>query len=322
MFLVTGATGFVGKNLLPVIANITRTKILARKTSNIEPFEQLKNIEIVYGNLANNEGLEEAMNGVDVVIHCAARTIGKNFSEYYRTNVSGTAHLLKAMKRNDVKKILYLSSHAVCGPCSKEKPFSETDQPNPISFYGATKKIAEDCIISSGLQYIILRPVAVYGPYDMDILKYIKLIDLGLCPIIGFNKKFINLIYIADLVGVITSIIRENDFDNQIYFVSDGNCYSMEEVLAEIAHILNRKTYKIYVPEKIALFIGLLNDIFVPQQKRLVWRDKVKELAKSAWLCCNDKLKTKYNFTPAYDFKQGLAETINWYRENGLLKNQ
>jgi len=321
MFLVTGATGFIGKNLLPTISDIKRIRILVRKTSNIEPFKHLKNIEIVYGNLENSEGLEEAMDNVDIVIHCAARTTGRNFIEYYRTNASGTAHVLKAMKMKAVQKILYLSSHAVCGPSRKDTSFSEMDEPKPISFYGATKKIAEDYIAESGVQYIILRPVAVYGPYDMDILKYIKLINQGFCPIIGYGEKFIKLIYIADLVGLIIRIIETNNFDNQIYFASDGNSYHMQEVLTEIAHILNKKVYKIHVPEKIALLIGLLNDIFIPQPKKLVCRDKIKELAKNAWLCCDDKLKAEYNFTPLYDLKKGMKETINWYYENGLLKS-
>jgi nucleoside-diphosphate-sugar epimerase len=318
--LITGATGFIGKNLIFPLARIRTVKILARSTSNIELFRENKNIEIGYGDLENNIGIDEALKNVETVIHCAARTIGKNLIEYYRTNTTGTTNLIMAMKKKNMKKILFLSSHAVCGPCLKEKPLDESDQPEPISFYGITKKIAEDTIRKSGINFIILRPVAVYGPHDFDILKYIKLLNNGICPIIGFGEKYINLIYVADLVQLIITLIKANKFLNRTYFVNDGNCYSVKEVLDEIANALNKKSFKIYVPEKVALFYGLLNDIFLPQQKRLIWRDKVRELAKDKWLCCNERIKTECHFKPNHTLKQGIKKTIDWYRNNELIK--
>jgi nucleoside-diphosphate-sugar epimerase len=318
--LITGATGFIGKNLIPALIKFQKIKIFVRETSDIELFKKNTKIEITYGELEKDEGIEQALNGVDIVVHCAVRTIGKNFIEYYRTNTAGTANLIRAMNKKKIKKILYLSSHAVCGSCCEKKPIKEIDQPNPVSFYGMTKKLAEDIIINSGINYIILRPVSVYGPYDMEILKYIELLNRGISPIIGFGKKYINLIFITDLVKLIITLIRANKFSNQIYFVNDGNCYSYKDLLSEIANILGRNSLKIYIPETIALFYGLLNDIFLPRQKRLIWRDKVKEMARKYWLCSNEKLRAEFNFNPRYTFKQGMKETVDWYRAHGFLK--
>jgi len=318
--LITGATGFIGKNLIPALIKFQKIKILVRKTSDIELFKKNSKIEITYGELEKDEGIEQALNGVDTVVHCAARTIGKNFIEYYRTNTTGTANLIRAMNKKKIKKILYLSSHAVCGPGCEKKSVKESDQPNPVSFYGMTKKLAEDIIIKSGINYIILRPVSVYGPYDMEILKYIGLLNRGISPIIGFGEKYINLIFITDLVKLIITLIRANKFSNQIYFVNDGNCYSYKELLNEITNILGINSLKIYIPEAMALFYGLLNDVFLRRQKRLIWRDKVREMARKYWLCSNEKLRDDFNFIPKYMFKQGMKETIDWYRTHGFLK--
>ena len=88
----------------------------------VASFRANRNIEIVYGDLEKNEGIAEALHGVDTVVHCAARTIGNNYIEYYMTNTIGTAHLIKAMNKRRTKRILYLSSHAACGPCCEKKP--------------------------------------------------------------------------------------------------------------------------------------------------------------------------------------------------------
>ena len=320
MILITGASGFVGKNLVPEIIKKQKIRILVRRTSNIELFRDKNEIEIVYGDLENDIGIKEALNGIDMVIHSAARTIGNKFDEYYRTNTQGTANLVRAIEQKNIKGIIHLSSHAACGPCREKTPFRETDQPQPISFYGATKKLAEDIVKKSGIPYIILRPVSVYGPYDMDILKYINLLNKGICPIVGFGEKYVNFIYVKDLVDLIIRVAETGKFDNQTYFVSDGQCYSYTEVLNEIATILNKKNIKIHVPKSIALFVGLMNDVFLHEKKRLVWRDKIRELAAEYWLCTSERSVKTFGFEPKYSIKTGMQETINWYKTHDFLK--
>jgi len=320
MILLTGATGFIGKNLVPELAGDHALKILVRKTSDITLFRNHKNIKIVYGDLEKNMGIDDALNNTELVIHCAARTIARNYIEYYRMNTLGTTYLVQAMKKEGVKKILYLSSQAACGPASDKRPLRESATPEPISFYGKTKKHGEEIIIRSGLDYIILRPAAVYGPYDTEILKYIKILNRGVCPIIGRGEKYVNFIYIKDLVQLIIRLISVRRFDKKLYFVNDGNCYSDEEIFEQISSLLKKKSIKIHISESTALLCGLFNDLFLPPSRRLIWRDKVKELSKKYWLCSNEKINRECGFTPAYTFKDGMRETIEWYRKNGLLR--
>lgn len=320
MLLVTGATGFIGKNLIPELIKQERLRILARRTSNVSLLRAHRDIEIAYGDLEKNRGIDEALLGIDTVIHCAARTIGKNFIDYYKTNTIGTAHLIQAMNKEGIKNILYLSSHAACGPCCEKVPLRETDRLRPISSYGRSKKLAEDIIVKNGINYIILRPVTVYGPYDEEILRYMKLLNHGFCPIIGYGDKYINLLYVADLVKLITTLVQANRFDNQTYFVNDGHCYSYEEVLGQIAVLLQKGNFKIHIPQEIAQLCGLFNDIFLPPHRRLIWRDKVKELAEHYWLCHSERLVTACGFVPRFSLERGMRETIAWYREHNYLK--
>jgi len=140
------------------------------------------------------------------------------------------------------------------------------------------------------------------------------------CPIIGFGEKYLNLIYVKDLVQLIIKIAEADKFYNKIYFVNDGNCYSYTEIFDEIEMILAKKHIKIHVPESIALFSGLMNDIFISEKKRLVCRDKIRELAKEYWLCSNENSAKEFGFAPKYSLKEGMVETINWYRKHGFLR--
>ncbi|UCD20093.1 MAG: NAD-dependent epimerase/dehydratase family protein [candidate division WOR-3 bacterium] len=317
--LIVGATGFVGKNLVPQMATHGPTTILVRATSNTALFEENPNIRILKGDLETANGLREALNDIDVVIHCAARTMGRTYWEYYRTNTMGTANLLKEMKAAGVKKILFLSSHAACGPSADITTTVKNGAEDPISFYGSTKRLAEELIIRSGLSYTIIRPVSVYGPHDTEILTYIKLLNRGICPVVGFGPKYLNLIYVTDLVDMIIEVVRRDHFKDRIYFANDGNCYSFDSVLEIIACALDRKNVKIHIPVSIAMFIGLMNDVFVPPRFRLVTRDKVRELACKYWVCGETQSIQEMGLQPKYTFEHGIIETVEWYRKHGFL---
>ncbi len=317
--LIVGASGFVGKNLVLRYAQQGRVNILVRTSSNIELFKGNPRIKILYGDLAENEGIVEALTGIDVVIHGAAVTMGRSFWEFHRTNTQGTAHLINAMLKRNVRRLLYISSHAACGPCSSNAPMKEYEANRPITFYGRTKDLAEQLVAKSGLDYTIIRPVSVYGPHDKEILTYIKLLDRGICPIVGFGEKYLNLIYVDDLVDLIIDTVERNHFPCQTYFANDGRCYSFSSILDTIAETLEKRSVKVHVPTSLALFIGLLNDVFVPPDRRLVTRDKVRELACRYWVCSNENISRTLGFKPRYTFEQGIARTIDWYRSQGYL---
>ena len=292
---------------------------MVRTSSNIELFKNNPKVNILYGDLAKNMGIAEALEGIDIVIHCAATTMGRNYWEFYRTNTQGTTYLIDAMLSRNVRKIIYVSSHAACGPSATNDPLNEHDPKNPISFYGRTKHLAEKLIAQSGLDFTIIRPVSVYGPHDKEILTYVKILNQGICPVVGFGEKCINLIYVMDLVDLIIKTIEEDHFAGNTYFANDGHCYTLDSIMDTIARTLNKRSIKVRVPTTLALFIGLLNDVFAPPNKRLVTRDKVRELACQYWVCSSENISRAIRFKPRYTFEQGIVETIQWYRDQGYL---
>jgi nucleoside-diphosphate-sugar epimerase len=319
MILITGATGFLGKNMVPALAKYSRLRILARRTSNIEFFQDIPNIEIVFGDIEKNTGIIDGLKNIDMVIHAAARTMGRNYLEYHQTNVIGTLNTVRAMEQAKVKKILLLSSHAACGPSSDKTPLNELARPQPISLYGRTKLAAENIVLKSTLKYIILRPVSVFGPHDMDVLRYVRFITQGISPVSGCGKKYLNLIYVEDLVQSIVQIVKKNEFNNHTYFVNDGMEYELHDILNRIANLLHKKTRQVCIPEPVAMVYGLINDVFLPARKRVVWRDKIRELTQKYWLCSNEKIADEYAFRASFTLDQALRKTMKWYQNKGFL---
>jgi len=322
MILLTGATGFLGKNFVFEHTKKLPIKILVRRTSDISIFKNNPFIYITYGNLTESESLDSAFDGVKVVIHCAARITGRNFTEFYRANVLATINLVQAMKRNKINKLLFISSQSAGGPGSPDKIVNEFDLAQPISFYGLSKKMAEDIVIKSELQYMILRPCSVYGPYDFEILKFIKLLKNRVYPFIGSDKKYVNLIYVKDLTRLMQKIVGESVFKQKIYYVSDGVCYQYDEIIREICRILN-KSYciKINIPASFAFIFGLLNDLFLSEKRRLIGFDKVREMSNDFWICQGTEIHKEIDWKPEYTLKMGMEQTIKWYKDNGYLKS-
>lgn len=317
--LIIGATGFVGKNLVLEMAARGPVTVLARPTSDTGLFKDHRNITVCLGDLESGRGLTPALQAIDTVVHCAGRTMARSYWDYHRTNVTGTANLLAAMRAARVRKILFISSHAACGPGRDDRPVQEHEPAQPVSAYGRTKKQAEEMIIRSGLDYTIIRPASVYGPHDREILAYVRLLNKGFCPLVGFGPKYVNLIYVRDLVDLIIAIVRRDLFEGRIYFAHDGHCYSLEGVLDTISRALARKSIKIKIPFPVAMLLGLLNDTVLPAGLKIVPRDKVRELGCTYWACSIERAAGEIGFRPRFTFERGIVETIDWYRKHGLL---
>jgi len=320
MHLVTGATGFIGKNLVPILAAERPIRILARRTSDLSFYRKQRGVEIAYADMEAGRGIEEALKGIEVVIHVAGRTMGRNRYDFYRSNVLGTKNLVSAMQKTGVGRLLFISSHAACGASPSRLGISEDIKPNPVSDYGWSKLQAETVVVRSGIPHIILRPSSVYGPYEMEILKYVRLVNRGICPQTGFGEKYLNLVYVRDLIGIIQKILIDNRFDNRIYFASDGRSYAFSEIIAAIARQLGKKRLlKLPVPLPLSLMYGILNDALIPEKKRVISRAKVREMAQKYWLCSNERMVRELGFRPSYDLEKGMTETVAWYRSNGFI---
>ena len=254
--LVTGALGFVGRNLKEHLDAYGHETIgLDKAASEEEVSKNIFRADILKSDLAN------FLCDTDVVIHLAARvhimreTSSDPLSEYRKINVDGTIRLANAAIKAGVKRFIYLSSAKVNGETSLPfRPFKEEDQLNPSDPYSLSKFEAEGYLRSlfkeSGMDVVIIRPPLVYGPgVKANFAELIKWIERGF-PIpfgcVKSNKR--SFVSLANLVDFIRICLNHQKASNEIFFVSDDEDISTAELVKRLAKAMQKRAKLLPVP--------------------------------------------------------------------------
>jgi len=176
--LVTGATGFIGSQLVIKLASTDDDiSILVRKSSDLTPLESVRNsITVVYGDLADKGAIAVAMKGVDQLYHSAGLTYmgDKKNSLLFRINVEGTRNILEAALEAGVKRVVHVSSITAVGIAKKRRPVDESVEWNFDAInleYARTKHLAEIAVaeaVEKGLDCVIVNPAFVFGAGDIN----------------------------------------------------------------------------------------------------------------------------------------------------------
>jgi dihydroflavonol-4-reductase len=323
--LVTGANGFVGSHLVEgLLSRGYQVTCLVRKTSNLRWLSGL-NVKYAYGDISEKESLKNVLKEIDYVFHLAGLTKAKNREEYLKANYQGTKNLIEVCIDDNpqLKRFVYVSSQAAVGPGNDERPLDETAPCNPITDYGRSKLEGETIILQylSKVAVTIIRPPAVYGPRDSDILGFFKVANKGLKTLFGRGESYMSLCYVEDLVEGIILGAESPKAIGQVYFIADDQVYSWREAFRIISKILDKKTITLRIP-KAFLFVAA----FVSQSAfRVLGKpaafnvQKVRELTHRYWLCDVSKAKRQLGFSPRYKLEQGARKTVRWYKEKRWL---
>jgi len=305
--LVTGATGFVGRALCAQLAldgvevvPVVRDHGVARGMRNA-----------VCRDLDSPEPWDEVMRDVDVVFHLAAHVHQMNGGDpetYSRVNGDATRRLAEAAARAGVKRFVFLSSAKVNGESTESTAFRETDPPHPEDSYGRSKLAGEQALqalAQAGLSFVIIRSPLVYGPgVKANFLSLLRLADRGLpLPLAGIQNRR-SLIFVGNLVNVLTTAASDPRAVSQTFFVSDGDDLSTPDLIARVGAALGKRARLFPVP---SAFLRLAASMLgkKAQLERLVGSLSVDTSA----------IRSKLGWRPPFTVEQGLRETVAWYRE-------
>lgn len=264
-YFITGASGFLGKHLIPEIQKLDFT--------------------ILKGDLNDKELLNKNLKDVDTVIHLAALIKSKKKSSFYKVNVLGTKNLIEACVRAGVKNIIFISSYLADFFYKK-------------SAYGQSKLEGEKIIKKSGLNFIILRPTLIYGKGDdKNLTKLIKLIrKFPLVPIFGHGDYYLQPVYVKDVVKTINFILEKNIFNKKTYNLA-GELLTYNEIINQICKKLNKKRIKIHLP------IGLIKVLVGIYEKILpghfITVEQINNLTRKKKVVDINEAKKDLSFTPA-----------------------
>ncbi len=325
--LVTGATGFIGSHIADALLNKGyEVRCTYRKTSNLRWLKD-KPLETIEADFFDVESLKEAVRDVDYIIHSAGVVAARNYEGFLKGNRDATINLLKAAEATapNLKRFVHVSSLTAAGPAkSLEQPITEDMPPKPITAYGRSKIAAEEEVraFKNKFPYTIVRPTAVYGPRDVAIFQMFQVAQKGLGTLMGFNKKYLNLIHSDDLVRGTIQAMESDKAVNQTYFLASEEIYNWQQIIDAIKNAFNRKFFvKIRIPHFLIYTIAGLTEFFGKFAKNppIFNKDKAKDFVQEYWICSVEKAKRDFGYKQKTSLEDGIKQTIDWYKDKGWL---
>jgi dihydroflavonol-4-reductase len=277
-------------------------------------------VEIVRGDVGTPSTLPEALRDVDTVFHLAAVTSARDRAEYARINAGGTQAVIDAMQATAPTAMLVLcSSQSAAGPSREGRPITEADPPHPIGPYGDSKLAAEQLVIASDLRHIIIRPPAVYGPRDVDILFAFRLASAGIAVRVSSRGQKLSMVHVRDLAaGLVQAASAEHA--RGVYYMSGGT-YAWEEIVSGIGVAVGRRARVIVLPRPLVTAAAWGNRLIARaiHAKPLLTPERVLDMVQPDWSCDDSRARRELGYASSIPLDEGLAETAAWYRQAGWL---
>jgi nucleoside-diphosphate-sugar epimerase len=267
--LVTGATGFIGRSLVLRLAESPNIKLRASVRTRADRLPSSVHAVSV-PDLSSDGDWSAAVDGIDVVVHLAARvhvmhdSSSEPLAAFRRTNVEGTLALARAAADSGVHRFVFLSSIKVNGDSTRPgRPFTIHDRPNPRDPYGVSKFEAEQGLVkiasSSSMQCVVIRPPLVYGPgVGANFRSMMQWIHRGIPLPLGSIHNERSLVSLANLIDLIVMCLDHPAAANQIFLVSDGEDLSSTELLRRVGFALNRRARLVPIPATVLKLVAAI----------------------------------------------------------------
>jgi nucleoside-diphosphate-sugar epimerase len=336
--LVTGATGFLGRNLVQYLRDRgDHVRCLVRQTSHRAKLDSLiaLGVELVQGDVTDAASLPAAVRDIDVVYHLAGLTLSLTVQEFSRVNVEGTRLLAEACAASATPPtLIVVSSLAAAGPSPPDRPRSEEQPPAPVSRYGQSKLQAEVCLhrFAGRLPITILRPPGVFGPWDVHVLEAFRLVQHGWHLTPGLAPRRVAVIAVGDLVEVLIQAavhgrrLTPGDGPDMAYsgyyFVAHREQPTFAEMGRLMAEALGRRPpFTVRVPEPLCWGVAGFAEVYGRLRGRpaLFNFDKIREATAGSWTCRVDRAPADLKFHPQAPLAEQLRDTARWYVEQKWL---
>jgi nucleoside-diphosphate-sugar epimerase len=309
---VTGATGFLGRYIVRALTLAGwRIRILARQPVDHPQLADLK-LEAVVGDLSNRRVLRALVDGADAVIHAAGLIKAPTAADFWAVNVSGTANLAMAITDGKpASRVLMVSSIA-----ARERH---------LSAYAQTKRAGEEiltAVLGSRSEWTIVRPCAIYGPWDRETLAVFRAIGrrIFLRPHVAHAR--VALIHAFDAASAVAGLADRGPACATLELTDERTQgYSWDEIICAAETALGLKTLAIPLPGAVIRAAAAISEAAARSLKRtpMLTRGKAREILHADWSSTSERQPPGEIWRPTIGLSQGFRETVSWYRERHWL---
>lgn len=302
---LTGASGFVGSALLArLLAAGYRVRALSRSPGRCPRHDHLTE---VVGSLETPPALSDLVSGSACVVHLAAVIAGRNRRDFDRVNAVGTRRLIEAMEHvNPGCRLIHVSSLAARMP--------------QLSHYARSKRAAEQLVESSRLDWMILRPPAVYGPADPALAPLWRALASGWLIQVGPSQARFSLLHVEDLGEAILALLTQPWPSRRIACLDDGRdggyCWADLSTLA--AKLRGRRVQTLRLPGSMLAMAASAN-LFASRltgRQPLLTPGKVRELTHPDWVCGDNAALVLPDWRPKRQLDSALTELPGWSKRS------
>jgi nucleoside-diphosphate-sugar epimerase len=297
---ITGGTGFVGSHVIDAaLAAGHEVRALTRRDQ--PPRGAL---EWISGDLADRDAIHQLVRETDAVIHVAGVINAPDAAGFDAGNVAGTLAMLAAATAGGARRFVHVSSLAAREP--------------KLSLYGGSKARAEELVESSGLDWAIVRPPAVYGPGDRETLELFKMAKRGMVLLPPAGRM--SLIHVDDLARLLLSLTARGAPKRTVIEPDDGtpDGWSHKDFAKALGTAVGRRNVSLSAPRPL-LHLAARLDRLVRGDKAKLTPDRAAFFSHPDWVVTSGRFPPPDLWHPQIETHQGLAATAEWYRKNGWL---
>ena len=302
---LTGATGFIGAALSEHLVRAGyRVRALYRPRRG-RTMQCAPGLKWVAGDLDDKDALAAVMNGAQAVIHCAGSVRGASREDFDRVNERGVINTVEAaLLAPTCERFLLISSLAAREP--------------HLSDYAGSKRRGEEALAARAgrLTWAAIRPPAVYGPGDREMLPLFQGMARGIAAIPGSGDGRFSMIHVADLAAAVVAWLGASAPSGAIYELDDGHArgYDWDTVLGTAAQVLRdgAPIRRLHIPVPVLRFVARTNRLgarlfgYAP----MLTPGKVREITHADWVSDSTAFIQATGWQPAVSFRDGLAQTL------------
>jgi nucleoside-diphosphate-sugar epimerase len=303
---LTGGTGFLGRSIAQSLTEAGWQVRLLVRSAPLHPQLESLPLDLVLGDLADQAALARLVSGADIVIHGAGLVKARSNDAFMAVNRDGARRVAEAVAAEpSAPRFLLISSVAARTP--------------GLSGYAASKRAGETAVadVLGRRPWAILRPAAIYGPWNSEGLAALRMASARVAPVIAAPEPRIAMIHVRDAAEAVCALATA-ELRQQTWDVSDARTdgYGWRELLARMGSAFGNNPWPLPLPDGAVLLAGRLSDWLAALrgEAAIFGAGKAREILHRDWGIDPARQIPSAIWQPRIDLDTGMRETVAWFR--------